>query len=63
MWRYPGPSCSDRSFLAELTDAEVDSWVRRILGLGVNRHSGYGPVPLRDEVVSPWVSLLRLIPV
>jgi hypothetical protein len=36
IWRYLGPSCPDRSFLNELADAEVDTWVRRILALGVN---------------------------
>jgi hypothetical protein len=28
MWRYPGPSCPNRSFSAELADAEVDTQVR-----------------------------------
>jgi hypothetical protein len=61
MWRYSGPSCPDRSFSAELADAEVDTRVRRILALGVNRHSVSDPVPLRDGVVSPWVRSLGLI--
>jgi hypothetical protein len=62
MWRYLGPSYPDRSFSAELTNAEVDTWVQRILALGVNRHSGSSLVPLRDRVISPWVSPLGLIP-
>jgi hypothetical protein len=60
MWKYSGPSCPDRSFSAELADVEVDTWVQRILALGVNQHSNSGPVPLRDGVVSPWVSPLGL---
>jgi hypothetical protein len=46
----------NRSFLAELMNAEVDTQVRKILALGVNRHSGFGPVPLRDGVINPRVS-------
>jgi hypothetical protein len=52
MWRYAGPSCPD------FADAEVDTWVQRILALGVNLHSRFGPIPLRDGVASPWVSPL-----
>jgi hypothetical protein len=59
MWRYPGPSCPNRSFSAELIDAEFDTQVRKILALGVNRHSGSSLIPLRDGVVSPWVSFAR----
>jgi hypothetical protein len=59
MWRYPGPSCPNRSFSAELIDAEVDTQVRKILALGVNRHSGSSLIPLRDGVVSPWVSFAQ----
>jgi hypothetical protein len=61
MWRYPGPSYPSCSFLAELTDVEVDTRVWRILALRVNQHFGSGPVPLKDGVVSPWVSPLGLI--
>jgi hypothetical protein len=53
MWRYLGPNNPDRSFTTELADVEVDTRVRRILALRVNRHSGSGPVHLRDGVVSP----------
>jgi hypothetical protein len=59
MWRYPGPSCPNCSFSAELIDAEFDTQVRKILALGVNRHSGSSLIPLRDGVVSPWVSFPR----
>jgi hypothetical protein len=56
MWRYLGPSCPDRHFSTELADAEVDTWVRRILALEVSRRSDSDPVPLRDGVASPWLS-------
>jgi hypothetical protein len=36
MWRYPGPDCPDRSFYAEMGDAEVDTHVWGILALRVN---------------------------
>jgi hypothetical protein len=51
MWSYLGPSCPDNSFSAELKGEEVNSWVWRILALGAHRHSGSGPIPLRDGVV------------
>jgi hypothetical protein len=53
MWRYPGPSCPDRSFSAELVGAEVDSQLQKILALGAHRHSSSGLIPLRDGVISP----------
>jgi hypothetical protein len=61
MCKYPGPSCPDHPFLAELVDVEVDTQVRRILALRVNRHSDSGPVPLRNGVASPRVSPLRIV--
>jgi hypothetical protein len=62
MWRYLGPNYPNLSFSAELTDVEVDTQVRSILALRVNQHSGFSPVPLRDGVTIPWVSLLGLMP-
>jgi hypothetical protein len=58
MWRYPVPSCPDRTFSVELVGVDVDSQVQRILALRVHRHSGSAPIPLRDGVVTPWVILL-----
>jgi hypothetical protein len=58
MWMYSGPSCPDCSFSVELVDAEVNTRVRRILALEVNRHSGFGLICLWDWVISPWVSSL-----
>jgi hypothetical protein len=50
-WVYPGPSCPDRSFSTELDDAEINA----------NQNSGPNLIPLREGVVNPWVSLLKLI--
>jgi hypothetical protein len=61
MWRYPGPSCSDHSFSAELDDKEIDTQVRMILALRVHQSSGPFPIPLVEGVISPWVSPLKLI--
>jgi hypothetical protein len=60
MWRYPGPDCLDRSFQAELGDAELDTRVQGILALGVNRRTSPSLVSLREGVISPWVSQLKL---
>jgi hypothetical protein len=61
MRMYPGPSCPDRSFSAELADLEIDAQIRRILVHRVNRNSGPSLTPLREGTISPWVSLLKLI--
>jgi hypothetical protein len=50
-WVYPGPSCPDRSFSTELDDAEINA----------DQNSGPSLIPLREGVVNPWVSLLKLI--
>jgi hypothetical protein len=55
MWMYLGPSCPNCSFSIELDDAEIDAQIRGIL---VHGPSAF---PLRERVVSPWVSLLKLI--
>jgi hypothetical protein len=48
MCMYPGPSFPNRSFSAELDDAEIDAWIRRILVYKVNQNSGPSPVPQRE---------------
>jgi hypothetical protein len=63
VWLYLGPSCSDRSFSAELDIAEIDTWIHRILTLGAHWNSGPNPIPLREGIVSPWVSPLELVPI
>jgi hypothetical protein len=63
MWMYLGPSYPDHSFFAELGNAEIDIQVRRILVHRVHQNSGSSPIPLREGVISPWVSPLKLIPI
>jgi hypothetical protein len=58
MWLYPGLSCPDRPSIEELSAAEVDSWVHKVLDLGVNLNPGAGPAPLQDGVARPRVSTL-----
>jgi hypothetical protein len=62
-WMYPGPSCLNRSFFAELDNVEIEAWIRGILVRGANHNSNPSPIPLREGVISPWVSLslLKLI--
>jgi hypothetical protein len=61
MWMYPRPSCSDRSFPVELDDAKIDTRIWRLIALGPHRNSDPSPIPLREGVVNPWVSPLKLI--
>jgi hypothetical protein len=61
MWTYPGPCCPDSSFSVELDDIEINSQNQGILVHGANQNSGHIPVPLREGVVSSWVTLLELI--
>jgi hypothetical protein len=60
MWMYPGPSCLDRSFSAELDNAEIDIRILRILVLRAHRNFGPSPIPLREGDIIPWVSPLDL---
>jgi hypothetical protein len=62
MWVYSRPSCPDRSFSAELDDAEVDAQIRRALVHEASWNSGPSPIPLREGAISTWVSPLKLIP-
>jgi hypothetical protein len=61
MWMHPGPSCSDHSFSVELGNAEIDAQIGRILIQGVHQNFGSSLIPLREGVVSPCVSPLKLI--
>jgi hypothetical protein len=61
MWRYPGPSCPDRSFSTELMDMKVNARVRKLIALGACRPSAPSTASLREGVGSPWVSLFELV--
>jgi hypothetical protein len=60
IWMYPGPSCPDRPFSIELNDMEINTWIRGVLTHGADQNFGFGLVPLREWVLSPCVSLLKL---
>jgi hypothetical protein len=53
MWMYPAPSCPDRSFSAELDDAEINAWIWGILVHGANQNPGSSMIPLRGGVINP----------
>jgi hypothetical protein len=38
MWMYPGPSCPDCSFSAELDNAEINAKIQGILVHGANKN-------------------------
>jgi hypothetical protein len=61
MWMYPGPSCPDHSFSAELDNVEINARIHGILVYGANQNPSPSRIPLRGGVVSPWVTLLKLI--
>jgi hypothetical protein len=56
MWLYQGPSCPDR-YSEELSAAEINSWIHKVLDHGANPNPGVGPIPLREGVASTRVSL------
>jgi hypothetical protein len=57
---YPRPSCLDHSFSVELESAEINTRIRGILIHGADKDLGPSPVPLREGVIIPWGSLLKL---
>jgi hypothetical protein len=59
-WMYLGPSCLNRSFSTELDSLEIDTQILGILVHGDYQNLGPSPVPLREWVTNPWVSLLEL---
>jgi hypothetical protein len=60
MWMSPGPCCPDRYFSLELDDMEINSRIQGVLAHGADKNFIFGPVPLREGVDNPWVSLLEL---
>jgi hypothetical protein len=43
---YPGPSYSERTSSKELSAAEVDARIHKVLDLGLSLNPSIGPVPL-----------------
>jgi hypothetical protein len=58
MWMDPGPSCPDHPFSKELGDRKVSTHVHGVHAHGAIPNLGTGPVPLREGIESPSVSLL-----
>jgi hypothetical protein len=58
MWMYQGPSCPDRPSSEELSAAEVEAQIHRVLDLGVKPTLGAGPVPLWRGISSVRISTL-----
>jgi hypothetical protein len=53
----PVPSCPNHPFSEELSNAEINTCIHRVLTHGVNLNPGAGPTPLREVVDSTRVSL------
>jgi hypothetical protein len=45
MWLYPGPSCPNRPFSEELSVAEINTWIYKVLDHGANPNLGAGLAP------------------
>jgi hypothetical protein len=60
MWMHPRPSCSNRSISTMLDNAEIYTWVQRILALEAHRNSGPSLIPLGEGVDIRWVIPLEL---
>jgi hypothetical protein len=58
LWTYLGPYCPDRPSSEELSVAEVEPRIHKVLDLGVNLTPGADPVPLRRGITSVRVSTL-----
>jgi hypothetical protein len=58
MWTYPGPSCTDHPSFEELSAAEVEANIHKVLDLGVNLTPGASLVPLQRGIASVRVSTL-----
>jgi hypothetical protein len=58
MWLYLGPCCPDCPSSEELSVAEVDTWIHKVLDLSVNPNLEVGPAPLQGGVASARVSML-----
>jgi hypothetical protein len=57
MWLYLGPSCPNRPFSEELSVAEINTWIYKVLDHGANPNLGAGPAPLQEGVDSTRFSL------
>jgi hypothetical protein len=58
MWMYPGPSYPDRTSSEELSAAEVEARIHKVLDLRVNPNSCASPISLWRGIASVRVSTL-----
>jgi hypothetical protein len=58
MWMYLGPSCPDCPFSEELGDAEINTWIHRVLAHRADLNPRASPAPLREGVDCTRVSPL-----
>jgi hypothetical protein len=58
MWLYPRPRCPDRPSFEELSTAEVNVQIHKVLDLGVNPNPGSSPSSLQGGVAMARVSML-----
>jgi hypothetical protein len=58
MWTYSGPSCLDHPSSKELSAAEMEARIHKVLDLRVNMNPGPGPVALWRGIASVRVGTL-----
>jgi hypothetical protein len=57
MWMHLRPSCHNCPSSIELGDTKINTQIREVLALGGDMSLGSGPVPLKERVDNPRVSL------
>jgi hypothetical protein len=61
MWLYPRSSSLSRSFSEELSEAEINTRIHKVLDHGANLNPGAGPAPLIEGVATTKVSLFGFV--
>jgi hypothetical protein len=61
MWLYPRPSCPDHPSFKELSAAEINARIHKVLDLGANPNPQASPSPLQEGVASTRVSMFGLL--
>jgi hypothetical protein len=57
MWLYPRPGCLDRPSSKELSAADVNAWIHKVLDLRANSNLGVDPTLLQEGVAVSRVSM------
>jgi hypothetical protein len=63
MGMYLGPSCPDCPSFEELSTADVDAQIHKVMDLRVNLNPRVSPIPLRRGIASARVCMLGLVSV